>query len=60
MIDESRSNPQGGRLKDWNQKIFLIFLDLESGNDQRKEEDVCINEINGSNASKLHSKIENP
>ena len=40
--------------------IFYVFLDLESKNDQWKEEDVYQNEINRSNASKLLSKIQTP
>ena len=44
------------RLK--SEDIFLVFLDLESGNDRWKEENIYGNEINQSNASKLLSKIE--
>ena len=40
-------------------RSFLEFLDLESGNDRWKEEDVYKNEINRSNASKPLLMIEN-
>ena len=38
---------------------LLLFLDLESGNDWWKEEDVYMNQINRSNVSKLLLKIKN-
>ena len=39
-------------------RYLLVFLDLESGNDWWKEEDVHGSEMDQSNASKLLSKIE--
>ena len=43
-----------------SEDIFFDVLDLESGDERLKEDNVYGDEMNRSNASKLLSKIENP
>ena len=56
-VEIESTQRKGKRLKSGD--IFLVFLYLESRNDQLKEEDAHENEMNRSNTSKLLSKIEN-
>ena len=59
-MGKSRLNPQRGRLKDWNQKLFFGILDLETENDRWKEENVRGYKVNQTSASKLFLDIWNP